>query len=69
MENQLEEQVTNELRALLQQLNLKYNDFFHFNLLTIVDMEQAESCDNCKSSETGTRCLRAVVGYDCRKPD
>ena len=69
MEDHLEEQLTNELRALLQQLNAKYNDFFHFNLLTIVDMEQTEKCENCISSETGTQCKRAVIGYDCRKPD
>lgn len=59
MDDLLEQQMVNELRALLKQLNDKYNDFFHFSVLTLVDMED-EQCDSCK--EHNKKCIRAVIG-------
>jgi len=59
MKDQLEQQLVNELRALLQGINERYGDFFHANLITLVDMKE-ESCEPCKLS--GSRCIRCVFG-------
>jgi hypothetical protein len=64
MEDHLEQQLVNHLRGLLQELNDKYKDFYHFQLLTIVDMKE-QSCSNCTESECNPRCLRGVIGYEC----
>lgn len=66
MNDHLEEQLVNHLRSLLQDLNDKYKDFFHFQLLTIVDMKE-ESCANCTESVCNPRCLRGVIGYECKE--
>lgn len=58
MTDHLEQQLVNELRALLQGVNERYGEFFHVNLLTLVDMKE-ESCEPCK--KTGSKCLRCVV--------
>lgn len=64
MEDHLMEQMVNELRALLKQMNDKYSEFYHFNLLTIVNLKE-ESCAVCV--EKDKQCLRGVVGYACEE--
>jgi hypothetical protein len=56
------EQMVNELRSLLQGMNEKYKEFYHVNLLTIVDLKE-DSCEKCITA--GAKCLRAVIGHDC----
>lgn len=63
MEDHLFEQMINELRALLKQLNDKYNDFYHFNILTVVDLKKEDQqCKNCVDGHK--QCLRGVIGYE-----
>lgn len=59
---QLEEQLVNELRALLRQINEKYKDFFHCNILTLVPIPTDDMCEGCRNSETNQECKRVVVG-------
>jgi len=66
MNDQLEQQLVNHLRDLLKQLNESYKDFFHFQLLTIVDMKE-ESCLKCTTSECKPKCLRSVIGYQSKE--
>lgn len=61
MNDALEVQLINELTANLKEINKKYKDFYHFQLLTLVEMKD-NSCDQCKTSETNQQCLRCVVG-------
>lgn len=61
MQDHLEEQLVNELRALLRELNKKYQDFFHFQLITLCDLKD-DICKTCQDNETKPRCLRVAVG-------
>jgi hypothetical protein len=61
MTEHLEEQLVNELRAKLQELNEKYKDFYHFDLLTLVDLDD-ESCFECTDNITKPKCMRSVIG-------
>ncbi len=65
MTDELQEQLVNELRAFLQTMNVKYKGFFHCQLITLVDMEE-NTCDHC--IENKEKCLRSVIGYECRSP-
>lgn len=58
----LEEQLVNELRDLLRQLNEKYKDFFHCNILTIVPIPTDEMCNDCRDCEFKPECKRVVIG-------
>lgn len=58
----LEEQLVNELKALLRQLNDKYKDFIHLNVLTTVALPDEQMCNGCKTSEFKPFCKRAVIG-------
>lgn len=62
MTDLLEQQLVNELRALLQSLNTTYKDFFHIELITLCDMKEMK-CSACVESETGQQCKRCVIGY------
>lgn len=59
-EDHLTEQMVNELRHLLLQLNEKYKEFYHYNLLTVVQLND-QTCQLC--IEGNKKCLRAAVGY------
>ena len=61
MDELLEQQLVNELRSLLQGINERYKEFFHCNLLTLVDLKDS-SCENCVA--TGSKCIRCVVGAE-----
>lgn len=65
----LEEQLVNELRTLLRQVNEKYKDFFHCNILTMVPLPEADMCLNCKDSEFKPECKRVVVGVHQENKD
>lgn len=62
MDEMFQEQMVNELRAMLQTINKKYEGFFHFQILTICDMKD-ESCVACKN-DGNIQCLRGVFGYE-----
>ncbi len=62
MEDAMLEQMVNELRHLLKELNEKYNELFHCNVLTVVDLTLEQTCAKC--IENHTRCLRCVIGYE-----
>jgi len=70
MTDHLEQQLVNQLRAMLQPINEQYKDFYHINLITLCDMKEM-SCDGCKSNEFGQQCRRCVVGYEeiSRQPE
>lgn len=59
MTNELEQQMVNEIRHLLEQINQKYTGFFHCKLFTIIDMEK-ESCAECIKAHQ--KCVRCVIG-------
>ena len=59
----LEEQLVNELRDRLGQMNKKYKGYFHFEVLTLVDMKE-DSCLPCTDDPFKPKCLRAVIGFD-----
>lgn len=61
MTDLLEQQLVNELRAILQPINEKYKDFFHIQLITLCDMKEMK-CSECIDSETGQQCKRCVIG-------
>jgi hypothetical protein len=63
MNDHLEQQLINEVRAMLQNINQTYKDFFHIQLLTICDMKDM-ACDGCVNSETGQQCKRCVIGFE-----
>jgi hypothetical protein len=63
MDDHLEQQLVNELRALLQPINEKYKDFFHIQLVTLCDMKDM-SCSECQNSETKQQCKRCVIGFE-----
>jgi hypothetical protein len=62
MTDLLEQQLVNELRAILQPINEKYKDFFHIQLITLCDMGDMK-CPECVSSETQQQCRRCVIGF------
>lgn len=70
MNDALEQQLVNELRAVLQPINEKYKDFFHIQLITLCDMKE-KSCVPCLESEFGQQCKRCVIGYEeiSRQPE
>lgn len=55
----LEQQFINETIAILKTLNEKYKDFFHYQVLTLVPMNE-DSCNECK--ENNSQCKRLVIG-------
>ena len=55
----LEQQFINETLDLMKKMNDKYKDFFHYQVLTIVPMEN-DKCAEC--IENGAQCKRLVVG-------
>lgn len=63
MNDHLEQQLVNELRAVLKSFNVTYKDFFHLSLITLCDMKD-KSCNDCVQSETGQKCKRCVIGYE-----
>lgn len=63
MSDHLEQQLVNELRALLQSVNEKYKDFYHIQLITLCDMKD-QKCSECVNSETGQQCKRCVIGFE-----
>jgi len=63
MSEHLEQQLVNELRALLQSVNEKYKDFYHIHLITLCDMKD-QKCSECVNSETGQQCKRCVIGFE-----
>lgn len=63
MDDHLEQQLINELRAVLQPINETYKDFFHIKLITLCDMKDM-SCSECKDSETGQQCKRCIIGFE-----
>lgn len=62
MTEHLEQQLVNELRAKLQEINEKYKDFYHIQLITLCDMKDMK-CSECQDSETGQQCRRCVIGF------
>jgi hypothetical protein len=70
MNDQLEKQLVNELRAVLQPINETYKDFFHIQFITLCDMKE-NSCFACTESEFGQQCKRCVIGYEeiSRQPE
>ena len=63
MSDHLEQQLINELRALLQPVNEKYKGFFHIQLITLCDMKELQ-CAACDESDSGQQCKRCVVGVE-----
>jgi Laminin EGF domain len=63
MNDHLEQQLVNELRAAIQPINETYKDFFHVNLITLCDMKDMK-CSTCTDSTTGQECKRCVIGYE-----
>ena len=63
MTDHLEQQLVNELRAILQPLNEKYKDFYHINLITLCDLGEM-ACVNCTTSAFGQQCKRCVIGVE-----
>lgn len=59
MKDALEQQFINETIALLKTLNGKYKEFFHYQLITIVPMNE-DTCNECK--ELNSQCKRLVIG-------
>lgn len=68
IDEHLEQQLVNELGALLKQLNHTYKGFFHFQLLTLVDMKQ-DTCLPCNEDPFKPKCLRAVIGFEKKDKD
>lgn len=64
MDELLEQQLINELRSLLKGINERYKDFFHCNLLTLIDLEDV-ACDKCV--ESGCKCIRCVIAFEEKK--
>lgn len=62
MDDHLQQQLVNELRAVLQPINEKYKDFFHIQLITLCDMKEMK-CSECKESQVGQECKRCVIGF------
>lgn len=63
IQDSLFEQMTNEIRAFLKQINETYKDLFHCNVLTMADLGDMR-CDRCHQNET--KCVRCVVAYEHR---
>ena len=56
----LGQQMVNELRALLQNMNETYKDFYHFKLFNLIDLDPKE-CTACTEAEK--QCLRCVISF------
>lgn len=63
MTDHLEQQLINELRAVLKPINETYKDFFHIQLITLCDMKDMK-CTECVESQTGQQCRRCVIGFE-----
>lgn len=63
MTEHLEQQIVNEIRALLKPLNEKYKDFFHLNLMTLCDLKDMK-CTECENSLTDQKCMRCVFIFE-----
>ena len=63
MDDHLQEQLLNELRAVIKPINEKYKDFFHIQLITLCDMKDLK-CSECKDSQVGQQCMRCVIAFD-----
>jgi hypothetical protein len=63
MDDHLQQQLVNELRAVLQPINETYKDFFHIQLITLCDMKEL-SCNKCNENEVGQKCMRCVIGFE-----
>ncbi len=63
MDDHLQQQLVNELRAILQPINEKYKDFFHIQLITLCDMKEL-TCNKCAENEAGQKCMRCVIGFE-----
>lgn len=57
MNDPLEQQLVNELNALLRPLNEKYKDFFHISKMTLLDMGK-DTCAQC--CENKNKCFRSL---------
>ena len=70
MTDHLEQQLINELRAVLKPINETYKGFFHIQLITLCDMKEL-ACKDCFESPCGQQCKRCVVGYEeiSRQPE
>ena len=60
MESEKELLIVEDLRIKLQELNAKYPDDIHFEVLTIVNLDDL-ACADCRSADR--RCVRAVIGF------
>ena len=65
MVDPLEQQLVNELNALIKPLNEKYKDFFHIGIMTLMDMGK-DTCTQC--CENKGKCFRAIFAVS-EKPD
>jgi len=63
MTDHLEQQLINELRAVLKPINETYKDFFHIQMITLCDMKEMK-CTECHDSQTGQQCKRCVIGFE-----
>ena len=65
-DNALEEQLINNCRAVLQELNEKYKGFYHLKVITIVPLEQDNNCEKCVEEQVLD--MRVVVGLnECKE--
>lgn len=62
MDDHLQQQLVNEIRAVLQPINETYKGFFHIKLITLCDMKDM-TCSECENSEVGQQCMRCVIGF------
>lgn len=64
----LEEQLVNELKDMLRKLNETYEGYYHFQLLTLVDMKE-DACLPCNEDPFKPKCLRSVIGFEKKEED
>ena len=61
MNDHLEQQLVNELRSMFQGINERYGEFFHINLMTLIDLND-DPCAGCKINNK--KCFRCVIGVE-----
>jgi len=68
MHRELQDEIILELRNLLQHMNEKHAANYHFQVLTVVDLDDEACCargDQSKTEELSKPIeLRAVIGYE-----
>jgi hypothetical protein len=64
MSDPLEQQLVNELRSIFKSLNERYGEFFHVNLITLIDLKE-DPCAPCKINNV--QCKRCVIGVEEHK--